>query len=306
MPDIGDVPDGPLDRLRHRGAARPGVLLPIYQAASDRYGLGPQGPAILAAINQIETNFGELNRVTSYAGAIGWMQFMPATWEAYGVDADGDGIADPYDPEDAIFAAANYLSASGMPEDTYDAIFAYNHADWYVADVLANASCYGSFGDGTFSLLPQLPVLACEPAPAWRKDVPDRLPRAPSSAPPRRYDLGRRGVWALAAVARLESDFGRGMNKQQLRASGPLGLDRERVEALRGRRRRGRPGPPRQHRGLGRHAGADDLVARRPARRRLHPQPGGLVRGGGPRRGRPPLGRLQDDHRRLAPRRCRR
>ncbi len=225
LPDISDVPTVPSIVCGTSAPPAPAFLLPIYEAASDRYGLGPQGPAILAAINSIETNFGELNGVTSYAGAVGWMQFMPATWEAYGVDANGDGKADPYDPQDAIFAAANYLSASGMPQDTYNAIFAYNHADWYVADVLARAGCYGSLGDGSFSLLPQLPVYACEPAPAWRKDVPKPYLAAFERAAAR-YDLDRRGVWALAAIARLESDFGRGMNKKQLRTSGPLGLDR--------------------------------------------------------------------------------
>ncbi|HKG36857.1 MAG TPA: lytic murein transglycosylase [Solirubrobacterales bacterium] len=202
----------------------PAFLLPIYKAASDRYGLGPQGPSILAAINSIETNFGELNNVTSYAGAIGWMQFMPSTWAAYGVDANGDGERDPYDPEDAIFAAANYLSAAGMPQDTYNAIFAYNHADWYVADVLARAGCYGSFEGGAFALIPQLQVFTCEPAPPWRKEVPEEYIEAFEAAAGR-YDLGRRGVWALAAVARLESDFGRGMGEKALHAAGPLGLD---------------------------------------------------------------------------------
>ena len=222
--DLGAVPTVPSIVCGGSTPPAPAFLLPIYQAASDRYGLGPQGPAILAAINSIETNFGELNGVTSYAGAVGWMQFMPATWEAYGVDANGDGKADPYDPEDAIFAAANYLSASGMPQDTYNAIFAYNHADWYVADVLARAGCYGQLGDGSFSLLPQLPVYACEPAPAWRKDVPEPYLEAFERAAAR-YDLDRRGVWALAAMARLESDFGRAMSKSQMRRTGPLGLD---------------------------------------------------------------------------------
>jgi hypothetical protein len=205
-------------------AAAPPILVPIYQAASARYGLGPQGPAILAAINQIETNFGELNRVTSPAGAVGWMQFMPSTWAMYGVDADGDGVADPYDPEDAIFAAARYLRAAGMPVDTAGAIFAYNHADWYVADVLANASCYAFGEGGTFSLTPMMPVLSCQPAPAWRREIPPAYLSAFEQAAGR-YELGRRGVWALAAVARLESNFGRGMSRRQLRRSGPLGLD---------------------------------------------------------------------------------
>ncbi len=116
----------------------PPRLAPLYVAAASRYGLEAKGPAVLASINEIETEFGRLNTVSS-AGAEGWMQFMPETWDAYGVDANNDGRKDPYDPEDAIFAAANYLKASGAPGNWYDAIFAYNRADWYVEDVLAGA-----------------------------------------------------------------------------------------------------------------------------------------------------------------------
>jgi Transglycosylase SLT domain len=116
----------------------PAKLVPIYQRASAKYRLGAKGPSILAAINFIETGFGS-NLGPSSAGAQGWMQFMPATWAAYGVDGDGDGDKDTNDPWDAIHAAGNYLQASGAPEDWRRAIFAYNHADWYVADVLAAA-----------------------------------------------------------------------------------------------------------------------------------------------------------------------
>jgi hypothetical protein len=201
----------------------PAVLIPIYQRAATAYALGPQGAAVLAAINGIETAFGTNLNVSS-AGAVGWMQFMPETWAAYGVDANGDGVADPYDPEDAIFAAANYLSASGAPADWYNAVFAYNHADWYVAEVLANAQCYGQLaGPGAFELTPKLKVLTCEVAKPWRKRVPAKYLNAFEAAAAR-YDLGRRGVWTLAAVARLESDFGRGMSKADLRRHGALGL----------------------------------------------------------------------------------
>ena len=206
----------------------PPVLIPMYRRAAAEYELGPQGPAVLAGINLIETAFGTNLNVSS-AGALGWMQFMPETWEAYGVDANGDGVADPYNPEDAIFAAANYLSASGMPADTYSAIFAYNHADWYVADVLANAGCYAdevgapAFGAG---FGPRLQVLKCTPAPDWSERIPHDYLRAFEDAAAR-YELGKRGVWALAAVARLESDFGRSMNEKQLQTAGPLGLDEQ-------------------------------------------------------------------------------
>jgi hypothetical protein len=203
----------------------PAVLIPIYQRASTAYGLGPQGASVLAAINGIETAFGTNLNVSS-AGAVGWMQFMPATWAGYGVDANDDGVKDPYDPEDAIFAAASYLRAAGAPGDWYGAVFAYNHADWYVAEVLANAQCYGQLGGaiaGSFELTPKLKVLSCNTAKPWRKRVPaDYLNGFEQAAA--RYDLGQRGVWVLAAVARLESDFGRGMTKAELERHGALGL----------------------------------------------------------------------------------
>ncbi|MEX2105796.1 MAG: lytic murein transglycosylase [Solirubrobacterales bacterium] len=205
----------------------PPVLIPIYQRAAAAYGLGPQGPAVLAAINQIETGFGT-NLGPSSAGAVGWMQFMPATWEGYGVDANDDGVKDPNNPEDAIFAAAGYLSASGMPADTYGAIFAYNHADWYVAEVLASAGCYAQEVGGPGFIgtdpVPQLQVLNCTPTPAWREKIPHEYLRAFEDAAAR-YQLGKRGVWVLAAIARFESDFGRGMDEKLMRSEGPLGLD---------------------------------------------------------------------------------
>jgi hypothetical protein len=205
----------------------PPVLIPIYQGASARYGLGPQGPAILAGINAVETAFGT-NLGPSSAGAEGWMQFMPETWAIYGVDANGDGVADPNNPEDAIYAAASYLKAAGMPADTYGAIYAYNHADWYVEEVLANAGCYADeVGSNSFSAVglgPQIPVLTCEAAADWKHRIPEEYLQAFEDAAAR-YELGKRGVWTLAAIARLESRFGRGMTKHQLNVEGALGLD---------------------------------------------------------------------------------
>ncbi len=119
--------------------------MPIYEAAASRYGLGEQGPAILAAINEVETDFGT-NMGPSSAGAIGWMQFEPSTWAIWGVDADHDGRKNPYDPWDAIFAAARYLRASGAPGDWGAAILAYNHAGWYVAEVLSEAKRFQGTG----------------------------------------------------------------------------------------------------------------------------------------------------------------
>ena len=127
----------------------PPFLLPIYQACGTQYAI--PWP-ILASINKIETAFGT-NLNVSYAGAVGWMQFMPATWAAYGVDANADGIEDPYNPVDAICAAARYLRASGGTENLYNAIFAYNHADWYVDEVLLYARAYGKLPDDLVSSL---------------------------------------------------------------------------------------------------------------------------------------------------------
>jgi hypothetical protein len=113
----------------------PLFLLPIYQAAGIQYGVRWE---YLAAINEIETDYGRNLNVSS-AGAVGWMQFMPSTWRQWGVDANDDKKKDPYNPVDAIFASARYLKAAGAPKDMRKAIFAYNHADWYVDSVLLRA-----------------------------------------------------------------------------------------------------------------------------------------------------------------------
>ena len=128
------VPNFFIDKFRV-----PPFLLPIYQAAGIQYGVRWE---ILAAINEIETDYGRNLNVSS-AGALGWMQFMPATWRAYGVDANGDGKSDPYNPVDAIFAAARYLRAAGADTDIRQAVFAYNHANWYVDSVLLRAQVIG-------------------------------------------------------------------------------------------------------------------------------------------------------------------
>ena len=144
--------DNPTVSLATPGAARIGVpnffiekfrippfLLPIYQAAGIEYGVRWE---VLAAINEIETDYGRNLNVSS-AGALGWMQFMPGTWELYGVDGNQDGLKDPYSPVDAIFAAARYLRAAGADKDLRAAIFAYNHADWYVDSVILRARYIG-------------------------------------------------------------------------------------------------------------------------------------------------------------------
>jgi len=128
------VPNFFIDKFRI-----PPFLLSIYQAAGVEYGIRWE---VLAAINEIETDYGRNLNVSS-AGALGWMQFMPATWRVYGVDANRDGAKDPFNPVDAIFAAARYLRAAGADQDIRQAIFAYNHADWYVDSVLLRARVIG-------------------------------------------------------------------------------------------------------------------------------------------------------------------
>jgi hypothetical protein len=100
------------------------ALRVIWQAAGDRYGIPWE---VLGAINKVETNFGS-NLGPSSAGAVGWMQFMPSTWARWGVDANGDGVADPDNPTDAIFSAARYLDGCGGLFDITRAVYCYKHS----------------------------------------------------------------------------------------------------------------------------------------------------------------------------------
>ncbi|MGB2875572.1 MAG: lytic murein transglycosylase [Gaiellaceae bacterium] len=126
-----------------------GQLQALWQSAGTTYGIPWQ---VLAAINKVESNFGR-NMGPSSAGAIGWMQFMPSTWARWGVDANGDGVADPWNAADAITSAARYLAASGGQTDISAAIYSYNHAQWYVNEVLQLAQLFGSGGaQATFGL----------------------------------------------------------------------------------------------------------------------------------------------------------
>jgi len=141
----------------------PKEYIPIYKAAGEKYNI-PW--TLIAAIHRVETNFGQdLN--TSSVGAIGHTQFMVKTWVGwsfpggtrlgnasipkgtlmspaaiskyggFGVDGDGDGKADPYNVTDAMYSTANYLAANGGASGNYQkAVFAYNHASWYVSRVM--------------------------------------------------------------------------------------------------------------------------------------------------------------------------
>lgn len=106
---------------------------------------------VLAAIGQVESSHGRNNGPSS-AGALGPMQFMPATWKAYGVDGDGDGVADIWSPYDAVPSAANYLCATGANqggEKLRKAVWHYNHSWSYVDKVLGIAAGYAqAYPDG--------------------------------------------------------------------------------------------------------------------------------------------------------------
>jgi Transglycosylase SLT domain len=124
----------------------PARYLALYQSAARRYGLDW---AVLAGIGKVECDHGRdpdpsctREEVLNGAGAGGPMQFITATWDRFGVDADGDGRVDRWDPADAIYSAANYLRASGAPSDYRDAILAYNRADWYLTEVMGWAARY--------------------------------------------------------------------------------------------------------------------------------------------------------------------
>ena len=147
----------------------PPALVPIYEAAAQKFALGPRGAGILAAINKVESDYGRstlpgVHSGTNFAGAEGPMQFLASSWEAYGVDGNGDGVADPYEETDAVFGAANLLAADGAPGDWYGAIFSYNHADWYVREVLGLArrfgevECTASEAGGSLGELPAEPL----------------------------------------------------------------------------------------------------------------------------------------------------
>jgi cell wall-associated NlpC family hydrolase len=97
---------------------------------------------VLAAVAKVESGFGA-NMGPSSAGALGYCQFMPATWAGYGVDGDADGVADPFNYHDCLPAAAQLLLAGGAPGDLRSALYAYNHSWSYVDHVLSIATSYG-------------------------------------------------------------------------------------------------------------------------------------------------------------------
>ena len=120
----------PLSSFRTGPSLPARTLLRYYREAERRFGVDWE---VLAAVNFVESGFGRL-RSSSTAGAQGPMQFLPATWRAYGLGGD------VHDPRDAILGAANYLRASGAARDLRRALYAYNHSLRYVDAVAAFAA----------------------------------------------------------------------------------------------------------------------------------------------------------------------
>ena len=127
----------------------PPAYLALYMGAARTCPGLPWG--VLAGIGEVESGHGQstapgVHSGANYAGAEGPMQFEPATFAQYAVDGDHDGQLSPYDPADAIYTAAAMLCANGAASGTAagirQAIFAYNHSQTYISDVLGWAARY--------------------------------------------------------------------------------------------------------------------------------------------------------------------
>ena len=186
-PEPGVLSDG-VSALAQREIPR--RYLGLYEEAARRYGLDW---AMLAGIGKVECDHGRdpdpsctRQGAVNSAGAGGPMQFLASTWARYGVDGDGDGRADRWDPADAIFGAANYLRASGAPGDYGRALLAYNHASWYVVEVENWAARYRGPAAQTTELVG---------AEAERGEGADRALEGESPTPVR-FTAGDRAVLA--------------------------------------------------------------------------------------------------------------
>lgn len=159
----------------------PADYVRAYRAAAERFRLGADGWSFLAAIGKVESDHGRSTAAGVQSGqnahgcCAGPMQIHNdfgsggATWGAFKVDGDADGRAGIYDIDDAAATAARYLNASGAPAAWRDAIFAYNHAGWYVDDVLRIAAEYReTTASSTWRGRTAGPV----ESPSWLVDVP--------------------------------------------------------------------------------------------------------------------------------------
>lgn len=162
----------------------PPEMLAIYARVGEQTGLDW---AVLAAIGKVESDHARSTAAGVHSGVnfagccAGPMQISLAggsasTWARYRADGDGDGRTSIYDPADAVLAAAKYLRASGAPEDYDRAIFAYNHAQWYVIKIQRIA--------GNYRALTSTPPVGATP---WQVLGSPRITLSPSQ----RSDIAR-------------------------------------------------------------------------------------------------------------------
>ncbi len=131
----------------------------------------------------VDTDAGQFDNDTAYDRAVGPMQFIPSTWSVVGVDADGDGVRNPQDIDDAALGTAVYLCSGsddlGTDEGRRGAVFRYNHSQSYVDLVLDIMDAYLQ---GDFTSIPNGTVMAGEltktPPPLHVPGTPDRAGRA--------------------------------------------------------------------------------------------------------------------------------
>jgi cell wall-associated NlpC family hydrolase len=153
-------------------------ISPDYLLLYERAGVAFDVPwQVLAGIGKVECDYGRnpdpacwQEGATNAAGAGGPMQFLASTWHSYGIAASGSGAPDRWNPADAIVSAANFLKANGAPDNIEAAVFAYNHSDAYVRQVLAWAGLYAN-AFGTSASTTQLAEGAHAPSAAAQTAV---------------------------------------------------------------------------------------------------------------------------------------
>lgn len=107
------------------------------------------GPALMGESTATisDTDQGKWDGDSRWDHAVGPMQFIPSTWQRWGADGNGDGVADPNQIDDAALATARYLCSSGSlttATQWRSAVFSYNHLDSYVDAVAAIANRYSA------------------------------------------------------------------------------------------------------------------------------------------------------------------
>ena len=211
--EIFEIPSIPSSSCAASGV--PPVLIPIYQRAAADLRARPAGPRDPGRDQRDRDRLRHQPHVSS-AGAVGWMQFMPATWAGLRGRRQRRRRRRPLQPRRRDLRRGQLPAAPPACRRTPTARSSPTTTPTGTSPRCsptppATAAIGAGFGGG-FALTPQLQVLSCSPAAAWREKIPTSTCDAFEDAAAR-YELGRRGVWALAAVARLESNFGRGMSK---------------------------------------------------------------------------------------------